>query len=323
MKIGVFTVLFRELSFPEMLAKVKSFGIEAVEIGCGGYPGKSHCDPADLLAHPDKLATWKSQLADSGLELVALSCHGNPLHPRPEVAQSYHNDWRNAVLLAEKLGVKTLVGFSGCPGDSDRSTNPNWVTCAWPPDYLEILNWQWQEKLIPYWTKEAAFAKDHGIERIAFEMHPGFCVYNPNTLLRLRQAVGPIIGANVDPSHLFWQGVDLVAAIRRLGEAGAIYHFHAKDTYLDPLNYKVNGMLDATPYTQIPRRSWTFRSLGYGHDVKVWKDIVTALRTVGYDGVLSIEHEDAMASIDEGLRKAVAVLQEAVLRDQPATAWWA
>lgn len=322
MKIGVFTVLFANIPFPEMLQKVKSYGLEAVEIGCGGYPGKAHCDPAELLANPGKLDTWRSQLRDSGLELSALSCHGNPLHPQPEIARRFHEDWRQAVLLAEKLGVKTIVGFSGCPGDSDQARQPNWVTCAWPPDYLQVLEWQWNEKLIPYWQAEAKFAADHGVERIAFEMHPGFCVYNPYTLLKLREAVGPIIGANIDPSHLFWQGVDVVAAIRKLGEAGAIYHFHAKDTYVDPYNTAVDGTLDARPYQDIIHRSWTFRTVGYGHGTKVWRDIVSALRTVGYDGVLSIEHEDAMASIEEGFRKAVEVLREAVLAEPPAKPWW-
>ena len=322
MKIGVFAVLFGDLSVPEMLEKVKSFGISTVEIGCGGYPGKSHCDPAVLLDNPKKLADFKKQFADAGVEISALSVHGNALHPNKEIAQSFHEDWRNAVRLAEKLDINIVNTFSGCPGDSENSKYPNWVTCAWPNDFLEILEWQWSEKVIPYWTEESKFAQDHGVNKIAFEMHPGFVVYNVDTLLKLRSAVGPTIGANFDPSHLVWQGVSPVAAIRALGKENAIFHFHAKDTHIDPYNTAVNGTLDTKPYDRLPERSWLFRSVGYGNDYKYWKDIVSELRIAGYDYVLSIEHEDALASIDEGFGKAVSFLKEVVLDEPMPEAWW-
>lgn len=322
MKIGVFAVLFGDLSVPEMLEKVKSFGISTVEIGCGGYPGKSHCDPAVLLDNPKKLADFKKQFADAGVEISALSVHGNALHPNKEIAQNFHEDWRNAVRLAEKLDINIVNTFSGCPGDSENSKYPNWVTCAWPNDFLEILEWQWSEKVIPYWTEESKFAQDHGVNKIAFEMHPGFVVYNVDTLLKLRSAVGPTIGANFDPSHLVWQGVSPVAAIRALGKENAIFHFHAKDTHIDPYNTAVNGTLDTKPYDRLPERSWLFRSVGYGNDYKYWKDIVSELRIAGYDYVLSIEHEDALASIDEGFGKAVSFLKEVVLDEPMPEAWW-
>lgn len=322
MKIGVFAVLFQNLPFEEALEKIKSYGCEAVEIGCGGYPGKAHCDPEVLLDDPAKFKAWKQTLDASGLELSALSVHGNALHPQKEVAKEFHEDWRNTVLLAEKLGCDTVITFSGCPGDSEGSKYPNWVTCAWPPDFQEILKYQWEEKLIPYWKEEAAFAKQHGVTKIAFEMHPGFCVYNPDTLLKLREAVGETIGANFDPSHLFWQGIDPIVAIKAIGKARALFHFHAKDTFVDPQNTALNGTLDAKSYTLLAERSWLFRSIGYGHGISTWKDIVSALRLVGYDGALSIEHEDALASIEEGLQKAVDVLKQAVLKEQPAEAWW-
>lgn len=322
MKIGVLTVLYQNLPFGEALDKIKSFGIDTVEIGTGGYPGKAHCDPAELLADERKLKEWKKQLDDRGMSISCLSVHGNPVHPQKDIAEKFHNDWRNTVLLAEKLGVEIVTGFSGCPGDSEGSKYPNWVTCPWPPDFLEILDWQWNEVLIPYWQREARFAADHGVNKIAFEMHPGFCVYNPETLMKLRDAVGPMIGANFDPSHLFWQGIDPVRAIRYLGEHNAIFHFHAKDTVIDPYNTALNGVLDTKNYTELSKRSWLFRSVGYGHDYKLWKDIVSALRLVGYDYVLSIEHEDALASIDEGFGKAVALLKDVVLEETPGEAWW-
>jgi sugar phosphate isomerase/epimerase len=219
------------------------------------------------------------------------------------------------VRLAEKLGIEIINCFSGCPGDSDRAKYPNWVTCGWPPDFPELLEWQWEKKVIPYWKKEADFAASHGVNKIAFEMHPGMVVYNPETLLKLKDRVGENIGTNFDPSHLFWQGIDPVVAIRKLG--GMIFHFHAKDTYIDPVICPENGVLDTKQPDLVAQRSWLFRTVGYGHDYKTWKDIVSALRTVGYDLVLSIEHEDVLASPEEGLRKAVIFLQEILFEEEP------
>jgi sugar phosphate isomerase/epimerase len=322
MKIGVFAVLYGGLSLRDMLKKVKSYGLSTVEIGCGGYPGKAHCDPVELLANPAKLAEFKQAFEDEGIQISALSVHGNALHPNKEIAKGFHEDWRNAVRLAEKLGIEIINTFSGCPGDSDDSKYPNWVTCAWPNDFADILEWQWNEKVIPYWTEEAKFAADHGVNKIAFEMHPGFVIYNVDTLFRLRKAVGPSIGTNFDPSHLIWQGADPVAAIRALGKEQAIFHVHAKDTHIDPYNTAVNGVLDTKPYDRLPERSWLFRSVGYGNDYKYWKDMVSELRIAGYDYVLSIEHEDALASIDEGFGKAVTFLKEVILDEPMPQAWW-
>jgi len=230
-------------------------------------------------------------------------------------------DRRKAVRLAEMLGVERVITFSGCPGDSDGSKYPNWVTCPWPPDFSEVVKWQWEEKLIPYWTKEVAYAEKHGIAKICFEMHPGFCVYNPETLLKLRGACGEAIGANFDPSHLFWQGIDPVAAIRELGPT--IYYVHAKDVKVDAINTARSGVLDTKPYTNEIARSWIFRTVGWGHGAEVWKDMVSALRMVGYDWVLSIEHEDSLMSIDEGFRRAVAFLKEVTVSEPPPKVWWA
>jgi len=229
---------------------------------------------------------------------------------------------RDTILLAEKLGIHQINTFSGCPGDHEGAKYSNWVTCPWPNEFGEILKWQWEEVLIPYWKKEAEFCASHGIKKIAFEMHPGFCVYNPETTLRLREAVGDIIGANVDPSHLFWQGMDPIAVIKELGRAGAIYHFHAKDTKIDSINTAVNGVLDNKGYGDIANRSWVFRTVGYGHGKETWNDIISTLRTVGYDGTVSIEHEDGLMSPKEGLEKAVRFLQDVLIKEQPAAMWW-
>jgi sugar phosphate isomerase/epimerase len=323
MKLGVFTVLYRDLPFEQMLDKVVELGLDAVELGTGNYPGDAHCKPDELLADPQKAQAYKRAIESRGLQISGLSQHGNPVHPDAGFRERDRATWEKTVRLAEVLEVPVVMAFSGCPGDHEGAKYPNWVTCPWPDDYLKILEWQWNDVVIPYWTEAVSFAKSHGVERIAFEMHPGFVVYNPETLLKLREAVGPQIGANLDPSHLFWQGIDIVEAIKLLGREQAIFHVHAKDTAIDRGNVARNGVLDTKHYGEILDRSWTFRTVGYGQGEKVWRDFISALRAVGYDDVLSMEHEDLLLSVDEGLRKGVELLQNLILREGRTEIWWA
>lgn len=323
MKLGVFTVLYQQLPFEEMLDKVAGLGLDAVELGTGNYPGSHHCDPKELLGDPAKQKEFRRAIESRGLMISALSQHGNPVHPDPDFAARDRATWQDTVRLAEALEVPVVCAFSGCPGDHEGARSPNWVTCPWPEDFLKVLDWQWDEVVIPYWQEASSFAAEHGVTKIAFEMHPGFVVYNVETLLKLRSAVGDSIGANLDPSHLFWQGVDAVEAIKVLGANDAIFHMHAKDTAIDRRNVAVNGALDAKHYEDVLGRSWTFRTVGYGQGEQVWRDIVSALRAVDYDYVMSIEHEDQLMSMDEGLRKAVALLQEILVREEKPTMWWA
>ena len=241
------------------------------------------------------------------------------MHPQPAIAQRDDTTLRQTIQLAEKLGVRTVVTFSGCPGGGPDDRTANWITAAWPPEFAEALAWQWAERLVPYWRALNQVAGDAGV-RLALEAHPGFCVYNVETMLTLRAAAGEHIGINLDPSHMWWQGVDIPAAIRVLGEA--IFHFHAKDVALDATNCGRNGVLDTKSYAQMAERSWLFRSVGWGHGEAEWKAIVSALRLVGYDGVLSIEHEDALLSVHEGLSAALAMLSRVVVQEPPAEPWW-
>lgn len=320
MKIGVFTALFGQQSRDQALDYIAASGVEAVELGTGNYPGSPHVEVDKLLSEESARKELLNAVESRGLVISALSCHGNSLHPDAKIAGEHHEVRRKTIQLAEKLGITRVIDFSGCPGDGPGSTRPNWVTCPWPPDFTEILEWQWNEKVIPYWTEEAKFAEKHGV-RICFEMHPGFVVYNPETMLRIREAAGEAIGANFDPSHLFWQGIDVIAAIRKLGSA--IYHFHAKDTRVDEINTSINGVLDTKSYVDELNRSWIFRTVGYGHGYQVWKDIISALRMVGYDDVLSIEHEDSLMSVNEGFQKAVKFLKQVVITEETSAMWWA
>jgi sugar phosphate isomerase/epimerase len=319
MKVGVFTALFAKLSLDEVIAKVKPLGIKMLELGTGNYPGDPHLK-LEWLNQPVKVKEFKQKLDDQGITISALSCHGNPLHPNKKIAELHAETNRKTILLAEKLGVDRVIDFSGCPGDSDNSKYPNWSPTPWPPDFLDVLKWQWEKKVIPYWKKRAKVAQDHGV-RVCIEMHPGFSVYNPETMLRLRAEAGTAIGCNFDPSHMFWQGIDPTAAVRRLGEA--VFHVHAKDTRLYDVNYKVNGVLDTKPYSDEKNRSFIFRTVGYGHDAEFWADLVSTLQMVGYDDVLSIEHEDSLMSVQEGLTKAAAFLNQVVIKEKLKDMWWA
>ena len=321
MKLGVLTVPLQGMTARDAFAYLHSLGVQTVELGTGGYTNNNHLKPEVYLDHPDKIAEFKDLLKDFDLEISVLSCHGNPVHPNKEKAAAYHQVFVDTCRLAEQLGVDTVVTFSGCPGDCEASERPNWVTCSWPEDYGEILDWQWNQVLIPYWKEAAEIARSCGVTKIAFEMHPGFCVYNPATLLRLREAVGDIIGANFDPSHLIWQGMDPVMALREL--EGAVYHFHAKDTRVDPANKAKNGVLDTGHYGNVLDRSWVFRTVGYGTGAQMWKDMMSTLQCIGYKGSVSIEHEDGLMSVREGLEKAIAFLKIVMITEDPAAMWWA
>ncbi|MBH0172659.1 sugar phosphate isomerase/epimerase [Fictibacillus sp. 23RED33] len=321
MKLGVFTVLFSQKSFTDMLDYVKEAGVQAVEIGTGNYPGNAHCPLDELLQSEEKRSHYLHEVEKRGLTISAFSCHGNPLSPDEAFAKESHDTFVKTVELAELMNVPVVNCFSGVPGDSENAKYPNWPVSPWPNEYSDVLKWQWEEKLIPYWRTWGQFAKEHGV-KIGLELHGGFLVHTPHTLLKLREETCDAIGANLDPSHLWWQGIDPVAAIKILGKAGAIHHFHAKDTYLDQDNINMYGLTDMQPYGAVQNRAWSFRSVGCGHSVQDWSDMMSALRTYGYDYVVSIEHEDPIMSIDEGFNRAVKNLQSILIAEQPAEMWW-
>jgi len=320
MQIGLFTPIFSSLSLDELFVELKNYPeVTAIEIGCGGWPGDSHIDVPRLLADSSAAKEYRQRFADANLTISALSCHNNPVHPDPAIAKRDRTIIEDTVRLAERLDVPVVITFSGCPGGGPGEKTPNWITAAWPPEYQSMLDWQWEKELIPYWRTAETMASSAGI-KLALEAHPGFCVYNPETLLRLRSSTGKSLGINLDPSHMWWQGIDIPTAIHELGEA--IFHFHAKDVYVNPQQTKRNGVVDTKNYERMAERSWLFRSVGWGHGELEWKAIASALRLAGYDYVMSIEHEDALASTSEGLRSAVSMLSRVLLREPPVKAFW-
>lgn len=321
MKIGVMGAGLGAMGFEKALDYCKHLGLDTIELPVGAYPGKPFFDPEEVLKSPAKQNEIKDAVKKRGLSVSALAAHGNPVHPDPAIAKEHLAVHETAVKLAPKLGTNLVITFSGCPGGAKGDKTPNWVTCPWPGDFETILKYQWNDVLIPFWTKQNKLAADEGV-KIAFEAHPGFSVYNTETLLRLRKTCGKQLGVNFDPSHFFWQGIDPVESARVLGEAKCIFHVHAKDTAIDPNNSKINGNLDTKNYGEVAARSWVFRTVGYGHGDEFWKPFISMLRTFGYDGTLSIEHEDSLMSIQEGFEKAVSYLKTIVIREKTGQAWW-
>jgi sugar phosphate isomerase/epimerase len=291
-----------------VLDELEALGAEAIEVGVGGYPGAHHCDARALLADRTAARRWHESITERGLVVSALSAHANPLHPDPAEAAEARAVLERALELAELLGIGVVNAFSGCPGDGPAATAPNWITTPWPDDFARVLAWQWQECALPYWSETAALAKRRGVT-VAIEPHPGFLVYNLRTLLALREACGPAVAANFDPSHLWWQGADPLTVVRALGEAGALAHVHAKDTWIDEDVVRRHGTLDTTPRDRLSERAWSFRTIGYGQGEQAWADLISALLTAGYDGTVSIEHEDRLLGTDDGLAKAVGLLR--------------
>lgn len=312
LRLGLFTWPFNDKPLAWVLDYARELNLQMLEIGTGNDPGAAHCPVDALLADAGRRREYLRQFHDHGLGISAFSCHGNPLDPDAAAARATNDVFLKTLRLAEMMEVPVVVCFSGCPGDDRGGQRPNWVTSLERPEYVALLDWQWRERVIPYWREAAAAARRHG-RRVALEFDPGYSVYNVASLLKLRDAAGDNIGCNLDLSNMFAQGVDGPAVIKKLGEAGALFHFHAKDAVLDPENYAINGFLDLTPYTDVLHRSWSYAIVGYGHDTLYWKRIVSALKNVGYDYTLSIEHEDPTTEPIVGVRKSAAFLKTIVL----------
>jgi sugar phosphate isomerase/epimerase len=310
-KIGVFDPAFDDLSLDQLIAMVKEFGIEAMEIGSGNDPGNAHCDLDGLLADDAKRRAYMQQFEKNNIMVSAFSCHGNPVHPDTERARREDAVYRKSIDLAARTGVNHVNCFSGCPGDG-TGKHPNWITTLETDELVDVLKWQWNSVLIPYWKDLNAYAQQRNV-KVGLEMDGGCSVFNVATLLKLRHAAGENIGANLDLSGLFQFGVDAIAVIKKLGGEGCIYHMHGKDIFMNAGNVAVNGVVDLTPYEDIANRSWSYGDIGYGHDLGVWKEIVEELKAVGYDHVISIEHESPFTTARVGVAKSVQALNEILL----------
>lgn len=307
MWIGLMTDSLRQEPRGRVFERCARWGIRFVELGTGNFSPAPHLDLEELLRDGAARRRLLRELRQHDLEISALNCSGNPLHPHPEVGARHARVVRDTFQLAGVLEVETVVTMSGCPGGPDGGGLPHWIVTGWPLEFLEMVDWQWRERVIPFWQEMADWAQRCGVRRIALEMHPGQCVYNPATLLRLREAVGPVVGANLDPSHLFWQGIDVLWAVERLG--AAVFHVHAKDTWVDEARVRRDGVLHLPTSWPPSDGPWVFRTLGLGHDAFFWARFVDALHRSGYRGALSVEHEDPFLDPVEGVARSVELLR--------------
>jgi sugar phosphate isomerase/epimerase len=318
MRIGVVTSAFHGLDLDDALAHCARLGLDRIELTAGGFFPKRICDPAALLADPGALARYRERLDAAGIVPSALAVHGQPLHPDPDVARAYLADFEAACRVARELGTDRLTLLAGLPAAREGDRFPNWIVHPYPDENREALAWQWEARALPYWAERVELADTCDV-RLCFELHPFDLVHAPAPLLRLRDALGDRVGANVDPSHLVWQGIEPREAILALGPA--VYHAHAKDVGLNEDVARREGVLDPKAHGDHRARSWIFRTVGYGHDDGWWRDFVSTLRAVGYDDTLSIEHEDPLLDPLEGLERAVAFLR-GVVPDLPARGLW-
>lgn len=304
MKLGFVSDSLGGLPFEDVLDHAQRMGVSGIEVNTCGWSTAPHFDLKGMLGNAGKQKAFKQQFTDRGLEIISLNANGNPLHPTdPTQAEGL----RNTLRVAGEMGIKTVCTMSGLPAGNATDTMPNWVVSSWPPETQAILRYQWEAKLLPFWTEITALAQSCGVERIALELHGNQCVYNVPSLLKLRAAVGPVVGANLDPSHLFWMGADPLLAAEALGDA--IYHVHAKDTFLNGPKQATTSLLENGSLMDIPARAWSYITLGFGHGEEWWRQFCYRLKMAGYDGWLSIEHEDVLLNSLEGLEKSVALLQ--------------
>ncbi|CDZ29084.1 sugar phosphate isomerase/epimerase [Neorhizobium galegae] len=304
MKLGFVSDSLGGVPFDQLLDHATRMGLSGVEVNTCGWSTAPHFNLKAMLGNRDAQKCFLQGFADRDLEVISLNANGNPLHPTDP---TQGEGLKDTIRVAGEMGIKTVCTMSGLPAGSPNDTMPNWVVSSWPPETQVILRYQWEEKLLPFWEEIVALAKENGVERIALELHGNQCVYNVPSLLKLRQAVGPTVGANLDPSHLFWMGADPLIVAEALGDA--IYHVHAKDTFLNTPKQAVTSLLENGSLMDVPARSWSYITLGFGHGEEWWRQFCYRLKMAGYDGWLSIEHEDVLLNSMEGLEKSVALLQ--------------
>lgn len=312
MKAGLFTNCFKDKTWEEVCIFAKEVGLKVLEVGAGALNGKSHCNPAEIMKDDDGVKKFVKIAEKYDIEIYSLSCMGNYIHPDKEIADEHTRDLEAVIEFAGKIGVNVVNGFAGCPGVAEDALYPNWIGLPYPPEYNDYSKWQWKERIIPFWKEMAIKLRKYKI-KYGFEMHPGDSVYNTSTLLRIREAVGDNMGCCYDPAHLFWQGIDPIKSVLKLGYA--IVNVHAQDIIINWEKASLDGMLDPTSYEDYENRAWHFKLVGYGHGENFWKKLVSALRRVGYDGSLNVEHQDALISLEEGFSKAREFLDRIIFHD--------
>lgn len=313
MELSICTDSLGNLPYEEMLDKVKSMGVDYVEMTVGGWSPAPHVRVDELLADAGKRDAFLGALKKRGMGIAALNCSGNPLDPG-ELGKNHREATEKTMRLAGLLGVKKVVMMSGLPGGAPGDKIPNWVsyTISWPESLADVMDYQWNQVAIPYWKELVKTAKSNGVEKIALENFSAQLVWNPETLFRLRNAVDPMIGLNLDPSHLIWMGADPIASARALGDA--IHHVHGKDVRIERGLADVNGLLETKVVTDCVNRAWNYVAVGCGKDLQWWKEFFSVVRMCGYNGHVSLEMEDLTMSVEAGLLTSVEALKATISR---------
>ena len=322
MKLGINSLFILPFEFEEGLRLSSELGAKMIELGTAGEPSRKYCDYEKLLADQGERQRWLDTLKKYDLEISALTAHGAMLSPDKAVTADYMDRFQKVCKLAELTGVDRLTLNSGTPEGAEGETTPCWVVDPTSAENRAILRWQWEQRVIPVWTELARIAGDHGC-KLAIEPWIGNIIHSPMSLMQLREAIGPIIGCNLDPSHLFVQQIDVIETIRFLDDA--LFHIHMKDTRIDPRNLRLRGVLDTTtPMANPQDRAWTFGLVGWGHDEQFWRDFITNLRFINYTGALSVEMEVDYMQVEDGLRKSFEYLRPLVMAPapEPGTKWY-
>lgn len=327
MKLGAYTACLHDRPLLEALDVLAGLRLASAEVNAGGFLPAPHLPVSRLLDSATARRDYLAQFEKFGITLTALNVNGNPLHPDPEVGPKHAEDLHTAIEIAGLLGIRRVVAMSGLPGAHPGATSPSWTVVPWDSIYLDTLDYQWREIAIPFWTDIDQRARNADV-KVCIEMHPHNVVFNPATLERLVAAVRAThIGAEMDPSHLFWQGIDPVAAVDHLGDL--VLHAAAKDTRINDKARRVHGVLDDR-FHRVPSEDhpvslggrytlnswpddppWEFVAVGRGHDRQFWSDFLQALRQVDENMAVNIEHEDAGLGREEGLRYAAEQLIDA------------
>ena len=330
MKLGAYTACLHDRSLPETLKILREMGLTSAEINAGGFIPAPHLPIGPLLSSKAAREEYLGQFDQAGITLTGLNVNGNPLNPDPEVGPRHAEDLRQAITIAGLLGVKRIVAMSGLPAAHPGGLAASWVVNPWDSQFLDTLDYQWQEVAIPFWKDIQARASDADV-KVCIEMHPHNIVFNPGTMERLATEINAThVGAEMDPSHLFWQGIDPIAAIEHLDDL--VYHAAAKDTRINAENCRIYGVLDDR-FERVPAEanplgiggkntlnrwpanaSWQFVAVGRGHDQDFWSRFLLALNAVDPGMAVNIEHEDAELDQIEGLRLAAENLTAAAAK---------
>ncbi|HEY7042583.1 MAG TPA: sugar phosphate isomerase/epimerase [Nocardioidaceae bacterium] len=328
MKLGAYTACLHDRSLQEALKILSELGLTSAEINAGGFIPAPHLPIEQVLSSASAREDYLGEFEQAGVTLTGLNVNGNPLHPDPEVGPRHAEDLRRAINVAGALGVKRVVAMSGLPGAEAAAAFPSWVVEPWDSVYLEVLDYQWERVVVPFWRDIDVLAREADV-KVCIEMHPHNVVFNPATLERLIAKTGAThVGAELDPSHLFWQGIDPVAAVEYLGDR--VFHAAAKDTRINDANVRIHGVLDDRFHRIPPEENpiglggrytlnrwpedpaWEFVAVGRGHEVDdFWVPFLRALYAVDPEMAINIEHEDQDFDQIEGLRLAAENLRTA------------